>query len=54
MTEGEVMLETVANPSLSSFGEGAAQLFDSGAVITVDYGGEAATLLNSATVLQGG
>lgn len=53
-TEGEVMLETVANPSVSSFGEGAARLFDSGAIITVDYGGEAATLLNSATVLRGG
>jgi hypothetical protein len=53
LNEGEVMIETVANPSISSFGEGAARLFDSGAIITIDYGGEAATLLNSATVLRG-
>lgn len=52
--DARVVLEVAVNPAVSHFGSGAAKLFDSGAVLTIDYGAEAATLLNSATVLRGG
>lgn len=49
----EVTIETIVNPAISLFGEGSARIFDSGAVITIDYGADFATILNSSTVLQG-